>query len=50
MHGKHFAKFMPLTETNGLQMNFLFQRVENGGYWNVGTVMQSINKQGINTL
>lgn len=50
MHGKHFAKFMPLTETSGLQMNFLFQRVENGGYWNVGTVMQSINKQGINTL
>lgn len=50
MHGKHFAKYLPITETHGLQMNFLFQRVENGGYWNVGTIMQSINQQGISTL
>lgn len=50
LNGKYFAKFLPDTETRGLQMNFLFQQVENGGYWNVGTILQSITSDGIHNL
>lgn len=50
LNGKHFAKFLPEMETRGLQMNFLFQQVENGGYWNVGTQFQQITAAGISNF
>ena len=49
-NGKYFIHYMPKTEVNGLQMNFLFDQVENGGYWNVGTIIKQINKDGISDL
>ena len=50
-NGDYFYKFMPVTETPGLQMNFLFQpAVNGGGYWNVGTVFQEISQKGIASL
>ena len=50
-NGKYFYQFMPTTETQGLQMNFLFEpAVKGGGYWNVGTVFQRIDQNGILNL
>ena len=50
-NGKYFYQFMPTTETQGLQMNFLFEpAVKGGGYWNVGTVFQCIDQNGILNL
>lgn len=50
LHGDRFINYMPETETSGLQMNFLFEQVDNGGYWNVGTIIKQINKDGISDL
>lgn len=50
LNGKHFAKFLPETESKGMQMNFLFTQVENGGYWNVGTIFQQITANGIENM
>ena len=50
-NGKYFYQFIPTTETQGLQMNFLFEpAVKGGGYWNVGTVFQRIDQNGILNL
>ena len=50
-NGKYFYQFMPTTETQGLQMNFLFEpAVKGGGYWNVGTIFQRIDQNGILNL
>jgi hypothetical protein len=49
-YGKRFSDYMPEQETSGLQMNFLFEQVESGGYWNVGTIIKKINKDGISDL
>ena len=50
IYGQHFTHYLPNTEVNGLQMNFLFEQVDGGGYWNVGTIVNQIDKDGISTL
>ena len=50
IYGQHFTHYLPNTEVNGLQMNFLFEQVDGGGYWNVGTIINQIDKDGISTL
>ena len=50
LSGDEFIHLMPETETSGLQMNFLFEQVDNGGYWNVGTIIKQITKDGISDL
>jgi hypothetical protein len=50
IYGQHFTHYLPNTELNGLQMNFLFEQVDGGGYWNVGTIINQIDKDGISTL
>ena len=49
-NGKHFYQYLPNTETQGLQMHFLFEKVSHGGYWNIGTIFQQIDKNGITDL
>ena len=50
LSGDEFIHLIPETETSGLQMNFLFEQVDNGGYWNVGTIIKQITKDGISDL
>ncbi len=49
-NGKAFLHNLPTTEVSGLQMNFLFVKVDDGGYWNIGTIIKQINKDGISDL
>ncbi len=49
-YGKYFYHYLPTTETEGLQMNFLFEQVGNGGYWNIGTQFYQIDSNGITEL